>query len=329
MRAMLLHDYGDVSNFKPGELPKPEPGPGEALVRIAASGVNPVDCKIRTMAPAFASALPAVLGMDMAGTVEAVGPGVTDLATGDEVWGCVGGLSNMQGTLAEYVAADARLMGKKPKTLSMREAAAMPLVTITAWMLLHERAAIQPDEFVLIHGGTGGVGHTALQLAKASGARTATTVSTTEKADIARRLGADETILYPEEAVEDYVKRLTGGQGFDAVIDTVGGKTLDGCMDAARLEGVIASTNTRSSHDLSTMHAKALTLSVVLMLLPMITGVGRERYRAILDAAAPLVDAGKLKPLLDSRAFGLEDVAQAHTLLEQGEIVGKAVVDID
>lgn len=328
MRAMVLHDFGDVSNFKPGELPKPEPGPGEALVRIAASGVNPVDTKIRALAPAFAPKLPAVLGMDMAGTVEAVGNGVTDLAAGDEVWGCVGGLSNMQGTLAEYVTSDARLMGKKPKSLSMREAAAMPLVTITAWMLLHERANIQQDQFVLVHGGTGGVGHMAVQLARAAGIRTATTVSTPEKAKIARSLGANETILYTEESVAEYVKRLTDGQGFDAVIDTVGGETLDAAMEAACLEGVIASTNTRSTHDLSTMHAKALTLSVVLMLLPMITGIGRERYRAILDAAAPLVDAGKLAPLMDSHRFGLDDIAEAHTLLEQGEIVGKAVVDI-
>lgn len=328
MRAMLLHAFGDSSNMRMGEVAKPEPGPGQVLVKIAASGVNPVDIKIRTLAPAFAPELPGVLGMDMAGTVEAVGGGVTDLAPGDEVWGCAGGLKGLPGTLAEYLAVDARLVGKKPAKLSMRQAASLPLVTITAWMALHERIRLLEDMHVLVHGGTGGVGHAAIQLAKAAGARVATTVSTKAKAEKATALGADETILYKDESVADYVSRLTGGKGFDAVFDTVGGATLDASIEAAALEAVVASTNTRSTHDLSMVHAKALTLSVVFMLLPMTTGQGRERYRPILDAARELAEAGKLVPLLDPNVFSLENAAKAQDHLQQGKAVGKVVVDV-
>lgn len=329
MRAMLLREFGDVSNFTMGELDTPQAGPGQVLVKIAASGVNPVDSKIRLTHPPFAPTLPAVLGMDLAGTVEAVGDGVTDLAVGDEVWGCVGGLADLPGTLAEYVAADVRLLGKKPAVLSLRQAGALPLVAITSWMLLHERAQIQPGQHVLVHGGAGGVGHVAVQMAKAAGVRVATTVSTQEKADIAKDLGADDLIFYRDESVQEYVQRLTGGRGFDAVIDTIGGTTLDDSMDAVRIEGVITSTNTRSSHDLSILHAKGLTLSVVLMLLPMLTGQGRERYRAILDKAAALVESGALKPLIDPHHFTLDQAAQAHELVEHHKAVGKVVVDIN
>jgi len=328
MRAMLLHDFGDSTNMRMGEVPKPAPEPGQVLVKVAASGVNPVDVKIRTLAPAFAPELPGVLGMDMAGTVEAVGDGVTDLAPGDEVWGCVGGLKGLPGTLADYVAADARFMGKKPENLSMRQAAALPLVTITAWMALFERIRLQAGMHVLVHGGTGGVGHVAVQLAKAKGAKVAATVSTSDKARIATGLGAHDTILYKDESVADYTGRLTGGRGFDAVFDTVGGNVLDASIEAAALEAVVASTNSRSTHDLSMVHAKALTVSVVFMLLPMATGQGRERYRPILDEAKAMAEAGTLAPLLDPNTFGLEDAAKAQDHLEQGKAVGKVVVDI-
>jgi NADPH2:quinone reductase len=328
MRAMLLHAFGDSSNMRMGETPKPEPGPGQVLIKIAASGINPVDIKIRTLAPAFAPELPGILGMDLAGTVEAVGGGVTDFAPGDEVWGCAGGLKGLPGTLAEYLAVDTRLVGKKPGNLSMRQAAALPLVVITAWMALHERIHLQEGVHVLVHGGTGGVGHVAVQLAKAAGARVAATVSTEAKAEKAKALGADETILYKDESVAEYIKRLTGGRGFDAVFDTVGGTTLDASIEAAALEAVVASTNTRSTHDLSTVHAKALTLSVVFMLLPMATGQGLERYRPILDAAKEMAEAGKLVPLLDPNVFSLENAAKAQDHLEQGKAVGKVVVDV-
>jgi NADPH2:quinone reductase len=191
MRAQVLTRHGGPEGFELREVPKPVPIAGTVLVRIAATSVNPVDLKIREGLP-IAPELPAILGADLAGTVEAVGDGVDAFAPGDEVYGCAGGVKGLGGTLAEYIVADARLLARKPARLSMREAAALPLVAITAWQAL-DRAALASGEQILVHGGVGGVGHLAVQLAKARGARVATTVSSGDAARVARELGADDT----------------------------------------------------------------------------------------------------------------------------------------
>ena len=328
MRAMLLTGFGDVSNFELGELPRPEPGPGQVLVRVAAASVNPVDVKIRQLAPAFAPKLPAVLGLDFAGLVEEVGEGVTAYAPGDEVYGCAGGVGQRQGALAELMPADVRFLARKPRSLDFRSAAALPLVAITAWDALHGKARVQAGEHALIQGGAGGVGHVAVQLAKAAGLRVAATVSSPAKADIARSLGADEIINYREEEPAAYVQRLTGGAGFDLAFDTVGGASLEASIAAVRPRGRVVSTNTRSTHDLSLLHAKALSLHVVFMLLPLVSAVGEPDYAPILREVAALADAGRLTPLLDERAFSLARAAEAHALVESGKAVGKVVVDV-
>jgi NADPH2:quinone reductase len=328
MRAMLLEAFGDVSNFRLGDIPRPEPGPGQVLVRVAAASVNPVDVKIRRLAPAFAPALPAVLGMDFAGLVEEVGEGVADYAPGDEVYGCAGGVGQRQGALAELMPADVRFLARKPRSLTLRQAAALPLVAITAWDALHGKAGMRAGEHALIHGGAGGVGHVAVQLAKAAGLTVAATVSSLAKAGLARSLGADEIIKYTEEEPAAYVARLTGGAGFDLALDTVGGATLDASLAAVRPRGRVVSTNTRGSHDLSPLHAKALTLHVVFMLLPLVGAAAEPDYAAVLREVANLADAGRLTPLLDERAFSLARTAEAHSLVESGKAVGKVVVDV-
>ncbi len=327
MKAMLLKSFGDKPDFRLADIEKPEVKPGHVLIRVHATSVNPIDIKIRKMKPAFAPALPGILGMDVAGVIEETGFGVSDFIPGDEVFGCPGGLGDMPGALAEYMVADARVIAKKPAALTMEQAAALPLVTITAWEALFDRARIQPGQHVLVHGGTGGVGHVAVQLGKAHGAKVATTVSTKAKADIAIALGADDAVNYREEDVDAYVKRLTGIRGFDAVFDTVGGKTLDDSFKACVTKGTVVSTNTRSTHDLSNLHAKGLTLSVVFMLLPLITGRGRERHGEILTLASVLASQGKLRPLMD-RTFPMEEIAAAHEYLESGKAVGKVTVRV-
>jgi NADPH2:quinone reductase len=327
MKAQLLQTYGDTPDFRLGDIDVPAIKPGHVLVRVAATSVNPIDIKIRKMRPPFAPALPAILGMDVAGTVETVGEGVTGFRPGDEVFGCAGGLADMPGALAEYMLADARLLALKPANLTMAQAAALPLVTITAWDALFDRARIKAGQFVLIHAGMGGVGHVAVQLAKSCGARVATTVSSADKAILARSLGADEIINYREEKPEEYLARLTGGRGFDVVFDTVGGPNLDASFLAAGPGGTVISTNTRSTHDLSLLHAKALTLSVAFMLLPLITGQGRDRHGEIMARAAALAQSGKLRPHLD-RTFPLEDAAKAHDFVDSGRAVGKVVIQV-
>jgi len=328
MRVALLTGFGEDARYELGEIPRPEVRPGCVLIRVAAAGLNPVDSKIRRFKPFFAPSLPAVPGMDVSGVVEEVGRGVSDFAPGDAVYGCAGGLLDLPGSLAEYMVADSRLIAKKSEGLSLREAAAMPLATITAWEALFDRAGLLPEHQVLIHGGAGGVGHLAVQLATIRGARVAATVSTEAKAALARSFGAGEVVNYKNEPVEDYVTRLTGGRGFDVVFDTVGGANLDLSFKAAKIGGLVAATASRETHDLTVVHEKGLTLSVVFMLIPMIYGFGRKHHGEILAEAAWYSDSGRLRPNLDSRTFSLDQADAAYRLLDSGQATGKIVVDV-
>jgi NADPH2:quinone reductase len=328
MRAVLLTGFGEQARYELGEIAKPEVRPGCVLMRVVAAGLNPIDSKIRLSKPFFAPQLPAVPGMDAAGVVEEVGRGVSDFAPGDAVYGCVGGLLDLPGSLAEYLVVDSRLIAKKSEALSMREAAAMPLATITAWEGLFDRGGLMPEHQVLIHAGAGGVGHLAVQLAAIRGARVAATVSTEAKAALARSFGAGETINYKNEPVQDYVARLTGGRGFDVVFDTVGGANLDLSFAAAKLGGTVVTTVARGTHDLGILHERGLTLAVVFMLIPLIHGFGRKHHGEILAEAAWYSDSGRLRPNLDSGVFSLEQADAAYRLLDSGQAAGKIVVDV-
>lgn len=328
MKAMILNTYGASAEFQLTELPRPSVTPGHVLVRIAASSVNTVDTMIRQMGKdlPLSPDLPAVLGMDFAGTVEAVGAGVSRFAPGDEVYGCAGGLADLQGALAEYMLADAKLMAHKPKTLSMREAAALPLVGITAYEGL-QRAATHAGQKVLVHGGTGGVGHVAVQLAKHFGAEVYATASGEKALGILETYGA-RGIDYKSEQVADYVAKYTGAAGFDVVFDSVGGANLANSFAAAALNGNVATTVSLLELDLTPAHFKGLSLHVVFMLIPMLHNHKREEHGAILAKLAEIVEAGALKPLLDEKQFALAEVGQAYARLTSGQAIGKVVVEI-
>jgi len=328
MRAQIIEAFGETDVFRLTSRPEPTPAPGEVVVAMAATSVNPVDYKLRRFGPSIAPALPAVLGCDVAGTVVAVGAGVADFKIGDEVYGCAGGVAGVSGgSYADRIAADARLLAHKPLNLALREAAALPLVTITAWEGL-DRASVGEGTSVLIHGGAGGVGHIAIQLAKARGATVSATVSSDEKALIAKRLGADHLINYRQEDVADYVARLTGGRGFDVVFDATGGDDIAASFAAARLNGHVVTIVSQYEADLAPMHGKGLSLHVVFMLIPMLNDIGREAHGRLLRAAAALAEAGKLRPLIDPERFTLEGLPRAHEKAEAGRALGKIVVDI-
>lgn len=326
MRAMVIHQPGGYEVFQPADMPDPVVGAGQVLLRVRASSVNPLELKIRSGQVAAGPEYPAILNADVGGIVEQVGEGVSHFKAGDQVIGCAGGLKGTQGALADLMLVDARLITHAPVNMPLEQASTLPLVFMTAWSALVERASIQPGEKVLIHGGTGGVGHVAIQLAKARGAVVYTTVSSEEKASIARNLGADEVINYKDESVTDYVKRLTDGKGFPVVFDTVGGSCLDDSFVAASMSGRIASINTRSSHDLSLMHGKNLTLHVVFRALPLLTGMDREAEPARLAALTQLIEAGKIKPLLAEKSFSFTEIAKAHAYLDSGEAMGKILL---
>lgn len=328
MKAMIIQAYGSTDVFEAAELPTPELKAGHVLVRVAATSVNTVDTMIRQMGKELPLSpdLPAVLGMDFAGTVEAVGEGVETFKVGDEVYGCAGGLADLQGSLAELMLADAKLIAHKPKNLSMREAAALPLVGITAFEGL-QRAGISNGQRVLVHGGAGGVGHLALQLARHFGAEVFATASNAKDMALIERLGAT-AINYTSESVADYVAKYTDGQGFDLIFDSVGGANMLNSFEAAALNGQIASTVSLVELDLSGAHFKGLSLHVVFMLIPMLYNHKREQHHNILQAIAKIAEDGALQAVVDERRFTLDTVGEAHEHLTSGQATGKVVVEV-
>lgn len=326
MRAMVIEATGPSGVFHEAGLPLPVPAAGEVRLRVMASSVNPVDVKIRSGAVAVAPAFPAVLHGDVAGVVDAVGAGVTDFREGDRVFGLIGGVTGCPGALAEYVVADARLLARMPETLDFLQAAALPVVALTGWEALRRRTSPTAGDAVLVHAGTGGVGHVTVQMAHAMGLHVTATVSGAGKAALVQQLGAEGVVNYREEDVAAYVRRRTGGRGFDLVIDTVGGENLERSFAAARAGGQVVCVAARGTHDLSLMHAKGLSLHVVFKLLPLLSGEGREQVGTDLRGIAALVAEGKLRPLLDAQRFSFSEVAAAHDYLESGRAVGKVVL---
>jgi NADPH2:quinone reductase len=313
--------------FRKVETSRSLPGKNQVLVRVFASGINPLDTKIRANKADHArQPLPAVLGLDMAGIVEEVSDGVTAFRPGDEVFGMVGGIGGLQGTLAEFIAVDADLLAHKPRTLSMRQAAALPLSVITAWEGLVDRARVHAGQRVLVHAGAGGVGHIAVQIARSFGAEVFATVSS-EKKKIVEDFGATP-IDYRSTTVAEYVTAYTAGQGFDVIYDTVGGATLDASFEAAkRYTGHVLSCLGWGAHSLAPLSFRGATYSGVFTLLPMLTGEGRAHHGAILAKAAALADAGNLRPLLNDRHLATAQIGEAFDLVAAGSS-GKVVVEI-
>ena len=326
MRAMTITGFGGPEVFTENSLPMPAVLPGHVLVRVKASSVNPVDTKIRSgMLAALAPDEPIVLGCDVAGIVEEVGDGVLDFSVGDLVYGSPCGVKGCPGALAEFVVVDADCLGLVPEGMDFGKAAALPLVSITAWEGLYDRADVAPGQTVLVHGGAGGVGHVAVQLAVAAGAKVFSTVSSAAKARIVQGLGATP-IIYSDLTVAEYVEKHTKGRGFDIVFDTVGGENVEKCFEAAAVSGQVVSISTRTSADLSLLHAKGLSLHVVFMLIPLVHKRGRARHGEILTELTALVESGKIKPLVHSESFSFAEVGKAHTLLSSGQAIGKIVL---
>src|SRR5450631_3281529 len=324
MQALVL-DHANAP-FRRATIERPVPGKGQVLVRIRASGVNPLDIKIRSgNAPHAKHPFPAILGMDLAGVVEAVGSGVTAFGQGDTVYGLAGGVGGLQGSLAEFAAVDADLLAPAPPNLSLREAATVPLVFITAWEGLVDRAGVQAHQKVLIQG-AGGVGHMAIQIACAFGADVFATDSAAKQKSI-ERLGAT-AIDHRQTTVEEYVGDHTNGQGFDIVYDTLGGATLDASFNAVRRFGHVVSCLGWGVHGLAPLSFRAATYSGVFTLLPMLTSEGRAHHGDILREATKLVEAGKVLPRLDPRHFTLATVAEAYRAVESNAAAGKIVVEL-
>jgi NADPH:quinone reductase-like Zn-dependent oxidoreductase len=325
MQAALLEAHG--APFRLANVARPVAGEGEVLVRVAASGVNPLDLKIREgVADHARQKLPAILGIDLAGTVVATGRGVARFRPGDEVFGMTGGVGGHQGSLAQYAAVDADLLALKPANFSMREASVVPLVFITAWEGLVDRMAVRAGQAVLVLGGAGGVGQMAIQIARARGAEVFATGSASSKQTI-EGLGA--SFIDRAETVAAFVTRLTGDRGFDLVYDTVGGTTLDGAFAAVRRFGHVASALGWGTHALAPLSFRAASYSGVFTLLPLLTGEGRAHHGEILAEATRMAEAGQLSPSLDPRRFMLDRIGEAYRLITESQAHGKLSIDIE
>ncbi|MFE0510890.1 NADP-dependent oxidoreductase [Streptomyces sp. NPDC058964] len=306
MRAVVVEQWGGPENLVAREVERPEPGLNEVLVRVHAAGVNPVDWKTRAGGALIEwGELPAV-GWDVSGTVEAVGPGVGVFRPGDEVFG-MPLFPRQAGGYAEYVVAPARHLALKPAGLSHEEAAALPLAALTAWQALVDTADVRPGERVLVHAAAGGVGHLAVQIAKARGAYVIGTASA-GKHDLVRQLGADEVVDYRATRFEDAVSDI------DVVLDGLGGETAERSLKVLRAGGRLVTLPGPDDVPAAPDEVRAVWMLV-------------EPDHLGLREIAALVERGALKPVVET-VLPLEEAAKAHEIGERGRTTGKIVLTV-
>ena len=329
MKAFIVDRYGKDVPLRAGELPAPVPSEHEVLISVHAAGINPIDSKIK--AGEFKLILPFkapfVLGRDLAGVVTAVGSGVRRFAPGDEVYASLGKANT--GAFAELVAVNEDEVALKPAGLSMAEAAALPMVTLTAWQALVEKADVRPDDRVLIHAGSGGVGSIAIQLAKHLGTHVATTTST-GNVDWVRALGADEVIDY---RTQDFATML---HNYDVVLDPLSGETLEKSVRVVRPGGLVIGINGPPDPAFAGQLGKPLLRPVMALLSRRIRRLARRNrvtYSFLFMRAdgsqlrqiAALADAGVLRPVID-RVFDFTDTVVALKYVDTGRAKGKVVI---
>lgn len=335
MKAVFFEQFGGLEVLKYGEFPKPQPKPGEALVRVKACGLNHLDIWIRQRTN---TQLPHIPGSDVAGIIEQIN-GESSLIVGDEVvinpaipcgqcTRCKKGEAceqvrifgaATQGGYAEHVTVPIEQLYPKPKNLSFVETAAFPLTFLTAWHMLVSRAGLRKGETVFIWGASGSLGSAALQITKHLGARIIAAARSKDLAKKIRVMGADETVIYTEEDVVDQVKKLTNSQGVDVVFESVGKKTWNVSLAMLRPYGRLVIAGTTSGNeakiDLSDLYVRQLAIFGARM------GTKQE-FEKVLE----LVSQGKLKPIID-KVFPLSEAAKAQRWMEEGKHFGKIVLE--
>jgi NADPH:quinone reductase-like Zn-dependent oxidoreductase len=308
MKAVRLHSYGGPEVLAFEEVPRPQAGPGEVLIRIHAAGVNPLDWKVRAghVKAWLQYRLPLIPGWDVSGVVEAVGPKVTAFKVGDAVYGMLD--FTRDGAYAEYVTTATLHLAFKPNSIDHTHAAGVPLTALTAWQALFEVAGLKPGQTVLVHAAAGGVGHFAVQFAKWKGAKVVGTASAGNE-NFLRELGADEVIDYRTAKLEEAVREV------DVVLDTIGGDTQQRSWQVLKRGGILVATLGISSPEVARQH-----------------GVRGEGILVHPDAAqlaqiAALIDAGKVKPAVTT-ILPLTEAARAHEFSQTGHGRGKIVLHV-
>ena len=330
MKAIVMTATGDPSVLEPVELPEPElRTPSDIKVRLHAAGVNPIDTKVRRRGLFYPDACPAILGCDGAGVVVAKGSAVDRFGIGDRVWFCNGGLGADPGNYAEYTVLDQRWAAALPEQIDFEQAAAAPLVLITAWGALYDRARLSAGQTALIHAGAGGVGHVAIPLANLRGARVLTTVGSDDKRLLARGCGADELIDYRSADFVQATNALTGGAGAEAVFDTVGPDVFRKSIDCTAHFGDLVTLLDPGQLSLQEARMRNLRIGFELMLTPMLRELpaARAHHVEILDQCGAWMNANRLRVHV-SDVLPLARAAEAHEAVETGHTVGKIVLRI-
>jgi NADPH:quinone reductase-like Zn-dependent oxidoreductase len=310
MRAVSQDSFGEPSVLHIVEVPKPTPLPSEVLVRVRATGVNPVDAMVRSGAFPMLGEPPFVLGWDVSGAVEDVVPGVTRFEVGDEVYG-MPFFPRAGNGYAEYVAVPSRQLARKPAALDHHHAAALPLAGLTAWQSLVDTAQVGAGDRVLIHAGGGGVGHLAVQIAKSRGAHVTATASAAKR-DFVISLGADEVVDYRAVDIAEAIRDM------DVVLDTVGGAVGRQSIGLLRRGGLLVTIVDRTDTELRAAAVEAGRR---------FAGVTVEPDHVGLEALTALVEEGKLRPYVE-HSLPLDEAAKAHQLIESGRTQGKIVLSV-
>lgn len=332
MKAIQISEHGSTDVLKQVEIDEPEiTNPTEVKVKLKAAGVNPIDSKLRSgFYPETIAPVPAILGCDGAGIVESCGAEVSRFKEGDEVYFFHGGIKGIQGNYAEYIVLDERLVSKKATSQNFNEAATSPIVLLTAWEALFERANLQAGQTVFINAGAGGVGHTAIQLAKYKGAKVCTTVSNEEKANFVKSLGADLILNYKKDNIEQAVLDWTDNKGVDIALDNIGGTETQKLFPIIKHYGDLVTLLIADKEiDWSLARLKNIRFSFEVMLSPLLFDLEETQIQQtkILEKCAKVIDEGKLKTHV-SETFALEQAAKAHQFIEDGHTTGKIVLEI-
>ncbi len=327
MRAIVVTQLNaGPEALQPQDMPTPTLLPNDVLIEVHAASINPADYKTRKHGRGGKRQPPFIVGIDVSGVIRELGPESQNFKVGDEVFGFLSLMRN--GSYAQYVAADWRMLAHKPKSLSHVESAALPCASLTAWQALYTRMNAAAGETLLLQAAAGGVGHIALQLAKLRNLRVLATASSSESIDLCRQLGADIIINHREQDVIARALEETDGKGCDLVLDCVGGVIFDQSLDAVAPGGQIATiVEGKSALVHQKLVPKGAAAHFIFVGVPSIHNIHPARQGQTLAQIAALADAGKLRPHIN-RVLQLEEAAIGHRLQETGRVTGKLILQV-
>lgn len=315
--AWIISAPGAPDVLQAGYIRLPELAAGEVLIRVVAAGFNPIDTKIRSgLAPIMTES--GVSGVDVSGVVEQIGADVTHIRPGDAVYGCAGGVRGHCGALAQYMIADARLLARVPDNINLEQAAGLPVAALTA-LALQRRLAFSAGDEVCVLGASGAVGQMTTKLARLAGCRVVGSAGTADRLKSVRAAGA-QAFLHHEIGLQN--------RSFAKIVDTFGGPALQQALQLAQAGGQVATINARGQHDLGLAHGKSLTLHAIFILLPLLSGSGRELLGADLDWLARQIEAGLIQPL-DVQTRPMSAIVDVHRQYESGQLQQKTVLLAD